>query len=262
MFAASHRVALPLLLALLPARAPSLRPVPAVDGLPPRGRAASTATEQPPATRIDAAIFTVRVRGEPLGREQISVHRATGGDGVALELRSESALGERRIALRIDADARGAPLRYALEERRGTEIALRIVGQRQRNRFATQTRAGGTEAAREFLAVAGTVIVDDDGLAQYALLLQGQRTAPERGRRTLQTVAPRGDRQGSITLTRAADPDTVTIDGQLRPAVRWQLVTDRQETRWLWSDAEGRLLRVSIPARQLDARRDEFPRSP
>jgi hypothetical protein len=249
-----RRIAVPLLLALVPTLAAATSTV--------RGYPANPGIAQPPTTRLDAAIFSVRVRGEQVGREQISVHRASAADGVALELRSESAIGDRRIALRIDAEAVGAPVRYALEERSGTEITLRIIGQRQRTRFATQTRAGGTEAAREFLATTGTVILDDDGLAQYALLLQGQHSVPTGSRRTIRTIAPRADRQGSVQLTRAADSDTVTIDGLIRPAIRWELVTDRQETRWLWSDSMGRLLRVSIPARQLDARRDEFPRSP
>lgn len=192
----------------------------------------------------------------------MSIQRAPGADGVALEVRSESAVGDRRVALRIEADAQGAPVRYALDERRGTTIALRIAGQRQRGRFATQTRTDSSEAAREFLTVPGAVILDDEGIAQYALLLQGPRPTAAGASRAIPIVAPRGDRQGSAQLTLESQRDSVAIDGIGRPAWRWRLVTDREERQWLWSDADGRLLRLSVPARQLDARRDEFPRTP
>jgi hypothetical protein len=67
------------------------------------------------------------------------------------------------------------------------------------------------------------------------------------------------NRERSIRVTRDAVLDTVTVAGVRRPAARW-IVDDAGDRRVLWVDADGRVLRITVPARGLEAIRDDVPR--
>ncbi|MFN9088666.1 MAG: hypothetical protein ACK5W7_14205, partial [Gemmatimonadaceae bacterium] len=68
---------------------------------------------QPPA-RLDVGSFTILLNGQRVGREQFSVQRVDAGDGATLELRAESSIGDRRSAMRLEADSAGTPVRYSV----------------------------------------------------------------------------------------------------------------------------------------------------
>lgn len=222
--------------------------------LPPaRGTAQSTPQ------RLDVGSFTIVLNGQRIGREQFSIQRLAGADGATLEIRSESAIGERRTAMRLEADSAGTPVRYSIEERRGAEESLRLGGQRVRGRFATLSRSTTGEAAREYLLRPNAVVVEDDGFVQYALLVRGRALAPGAGV-TLPSLTPVANSQGAVRVVLEADRDTVTIAGARRTARRWRVVTASGDTRLVWAEAEGLLLRVRIPGRGLEAIRDDVPR--
>ena len=229
-------------------------------------RDARTAMDQQ-TDRVDVGSFTLFMKNQRSGREQFSIRRVSAGDGVAFELRSESAIGDFRSAVRLEVDSAGSPIRYTLEERTGAEVTMRLGGQRVRGRFATLARGPLGEAAREFLLVAGALVIEDDGIMQYALVvrravLRAQRLRAEAPDDTAQisTLTPSGNRTGSIRLVRVSNADTIVIAGSRQPSARWRVVTDGGDVRDVWADAEGRLLRVRIPARGLDAVRDDIPR--
>jgi hypothetical protein len=215
------------------------------------------ATPQP--SRLDEGSFTVVVNGQRAGREQFSVQQVVSAEGVAFELRSESAIGDRRTAMRLEVDSAGTPVRYSLEERRGAETTLRLGGQRVRGRFATLARSITGEAAREYLLRPGALVVEDDGIVQHALLVRRRALQAGAGV-TLPSITPVANAQGIVRLVLEAEADTVSIAGARRSARRWRAVTDAGETRIIWADGEGRLLRLTIPARGLDALRDDVPR--
>lgn len=207
--------------------------------------------------RIDEGSFTVLMGGQRVGREQFSVHLIRSGDAT-YELRSESAYGERRAAMRLEADSAGTPLRYSLEERQGTEQVLRLGGQRIRDRFTTLARSTTGEAAREYLLTPGTVIVEEDGWVQYALLV---RLPLEKSGDavTLPSLSPSANSRGPVHIVLETVSDTLAMTGMRRHARRWRVVTASSEVRMVWADSLGRILRVMIPSRALDARRDDVP---
>lgn len=218
------------------------------------------ATSQPAAqARLDVGSFTILVNGQRVGREQFSVQRVTSQDGGTLEARSESAIGDRRVAMRLETDSAGTPVRYSVEERRGADVTLRLGGQRVRGRFATLARSSTGEAAREYLLRAGAVVIEDDGIVQYALLLR-DRTIAEGADITLPSLTPIANSQGTVRLALEARADTIVVAGVRREARRWQVTANGGERRVIWADAEGRMLRLSIPARNLEALRDDVPR--
>lgn len=219
------------------------------------------AFSQPPApNRLDVGSFTVLINGQRAGREQFSVQRLTSSpDGGTLEVRSESAMGDRRVAMRLETDSAGTPVRYSVEERRGAEVTLRLGGQRVRGRFATLARSSTGEAAREYLLRPGAVVVEDDGVVQYALLVHN-RALTETSGITLPSLTPTANAQGVVRVVLEARSDTITVAGVRRDARRWRITSSSADPRFVWADADGRLLRLRIPARNLEALRDDVPR--
>lgn len=209
--------------------------------------------------RLDEGSFTLLVDGQRAGREQFSVQRVASADGATLALRAESAMGDRRSAVRLEADSAGTPVRYTVEARRGAETTLRLGGQRVRGRFATLARSSTGEAAREYLLRPEAVVVEDDGLVQYAVLVLGRKLATGDSI-TLPSLMPSANSQGTVRLVLEATDDQVVVAGTRLAARRWRVVAARDEVRRLWTDADGRLLRVTIAARRLDAIRDDVPR--
>lgn len=224
----------------------------------PTSRAILRPTAPQPA-RLDAGSFTVLLNGQRVGREQFSVQRLAPVDGATLEVRSESAVGEKRTAMRLEADSAGTPVRYSVEERQGTEVTLRLGGQRVRGRFATLARSVTGESAREYLLRPQAVVVEDDGFVQHALLLWGRRLVPGDGV-TLPSLTPVANAQGAVRIVLEAEADPVVIAGARRVARRWRVVTASGELRLVWTEPEGPLLRVQIPSRGLEAVRDDVPR--
>jgi hypothetical protein len=213
---------------------------------------------QPPA-RLDVGSFTILLNGQRVGREQFSVQRVDAGDGATLELRAESSIGDRRSAMRLEADSAGTPVRYSVEERRGTELLLRLGGQRVRGRFATLARSVTGEAAREYLLRPGAVVVEDDGFVQHTLLVRARALAVDSGV-TLPSLTPVANAQGAVRIVLEAEADEVSIAGTRRPARRWRIVTASGELRLVWAERDGQLLRIRIPGRGLEALRDDVPR--
>ncbi|WP_309673225.1 hypothetical protein [Gemmatimonas sp.] len=215
---------------------------------------------QPPAqARLDVGSFTLLVNGQRAGREQFSVQRVTSQDGGTLEARSESAIGDRRVAMRLETDSLGSPVRYSVEERRGADVTLRLGGQRVRGRFATLARSSTGEAAREYLLRPGAVVIEDDGIVQYALLVRDRTLADGTGI-TLPSLTPIANSQGAVRVVLETSRDTIVVAGVRREARRWRVTAGSGDLRLVWADPEGRLLRLSIPARNLEALRDDVPR--
>lgn len=219
--------------------------------------ASSQASAQ--SVRVDVGSFTTFVDGRRAGREQFSLQAINSADGRSFELRMESAAGERRAAVRLETDSAGTPLRYTVEERDGARITLRLGGQRVRGRFATLARGTRGEAAREYLLTAGAIVLEQDGIHQYSMLLRNRRLGEGDSLR-VPTLAPVENQQGRVVLTLESMADTVTIAGSRRTALRWRATTDAGDARLIWADPEGRILRLRIPSRRFEALRDDVPR--
>jgi hypothetical protein len=161
--------------------------------------------------------------------------------------------------VRLETDSAGTPVRYAVEERTGAVVALRLGGQRIRGRFATLARSTRGEAAREYILSPGAIVLEEDGVHQYAMLVRSRRLAPG-DTLAIPTLTPIENRQGVARLVLVSAHDTVTIAGSRRDALCWRVLTSMGEARTIWADADGRVLRVRIPARGFEAIRDDIPR--
>jgi hypothetical protein len=54
--------------------------------------------------------------------------------------------------------------------------------------------------------------------------------------------------------------DSIVVAGVRLAATRWRIIANSSEARLVWTDAEGRLLRLLIPDRHFEALRDDVPR--
>jgi hypothetical protein len=211
------------------------------------------------ADRVDAGSFSVMEKGVRIGREQFSIRRAPSPDGTAFELRAESVVGERRFAVQQSVDSAGSPVHYSLEIREGTTVAVRAGGQRVRGRFATQARRQSGESAREYMIAAGVIILEPGFYHQIAVVLRGRQAVEGQAvEMTVLSVLDNSQQQQRLTLE--ARDDQVIIGGVRTAARRWRLESGSALVRTVWGDAEGRVLKVSIPAQSLEAVRDDLPK--
>jgi len=213
----------------------------------------------PQLATVDVGSFTLYIDNERAGREQFSMQRVKTVDGASLALRAESAIGNRRVAMQLETDSLGTPIRYSIEERIGTAVTLRLGGQRVRGRFTTLARSTTGEAAREYLLVPGALVIEDFGVVQYALMVR-RRLMAVGDSVAVPILTPAANVQRVMHLTLLARSDTVSIAGSRRAAQRWQVRSETGEIRLLWADEEGLLLRLEIPSRRLVAVRDDVPR--
>ena len=209
--------------------------------------------------RLDVGSFTLLLNGVRVGREQFSMQRMQSQEGGVLELRAEAATGERRTAMRLETDSAGTPVRYSYEERVGAEITVRLGGRRVRGRFATLARGKLGEAAHEYLLEPGALVLEDNGVLQYALLIRN-RQGSVHDTVSVPVLSLGHNLQGLVQLARETNRDTVSIAGARREATRWSVVSLSGEVRVVWADADGRILRVLIAARGFEAVRDDVPR--
>jgi len=205
---------------------------------------------------LDVGSFTILREGARVGREQFSLRHVGSPDGVAFELRAESAIDDRRLATRLETDSAGSPLRYTAEVRSGANIVLRLGGQRVRGRFATLARTDRGEAAREYLLPDGALVLEVESFHQVAMAIRARR---DRTDFTVRALAPMENRERDVRLTLDVPVDSVTVAGVRLAAARW-IVDDPGRRRVLWTDAENRVLRVTVPALGLEAIRDDVPR--
>lgn len=218
-----------------------------------------SAVAQAQTDRVDVGSFSITQQGHRVGREQFSLRKAPSPDGSAFELRSESVVGDRRVTVQLTTDSLGSPVRYSLEIREGTRVTVRAGGQRLRSRFTTQTIRGTGESVREYLLVPGVIVLEADFYHQLAFVLRGRAlNVGKTVELTALSVLDNGQRQ--LRLALESREDSVTIAGTARAAFRWKLDDGAGMVRTLWGDAEGRLLRVTIPSRSIDVVRDALPK--
>ncbi|MEO7361214.1 MAG: hypothetical protein ABI120_12855 [Gemmatimonadaceae bacterium] len=211
------------------------------------------------ADRIDAGSFSIQQQGHRVGREQFSLRRAPAPDGSAFELRSESIAGERRVAVQLTTDSLGSPIHYSLQIREGTRVTVRAGGQRVGARFSTQTLRDNGESAREYALVPGMLVLESEFYHQLAFVVRG-RTIEVGEPVDFSAVSLLESTQRTVQLTLESRSDSVTIAGASTPAFRWKLFDGTGLARTVWSDAEGRLLRIVVPSRSIEVTREALPK--
>jgi hypothetical protein len=208
-----------------------------------------------PAATIDAGSFTILDSNRVVGREQFSVVRAPSGAAWAIELRSDAVRADVQWSWRLQVDSAGRPVSARRETRTSGQITARATGAQSRGRFATLSRDGRTEAAREFRSSGRTVLTDP--VVLHPLTLAARVLVRDS---IAQAIGLDGAPPVVIRRT-AVMADSVRIADRLlaarRISARWS-----DEDIVLWTDPQDRLLAVEWPLRARRAVRDDPPSVP
>jgi hypothetical protein len=205
---------------------------------------------------VDEGAFRVAVNGEVIGREDFSVRRVGRGNEARLILRATLELdlpaGRRSVTSAMEASGESlAVTAYQMKVTgsRTAEVYVTASG----NRFLSKLISPEGEEVREYRAGPGSILLDQHLAHQYHLL------QPFLGRTeavSVSVLAPEAGTQSRMTLSMVGEEE-VRIGTDLVRGRHYRL-KGPEETREIWFDEQGRILRVAIPARGYLAERESL----
>lgn len=206
---------------------------------------------------IDEGAFRLSLDGEIVGREEFSIRRAGAGENARVILRGAVELdapgGHRSLAPALE--ARGSDLAVTAYQVKASGMeATEVYLTRSDRRFTAKIITSQGEELREFRAGPGSVLLDQQVAHQYYLL---SPLLDREGAVSVSILSPRDGRQVRGTLTHVGDEET-RVGTELVTASHHRLEVG-SETRHIWFDDQGRVLRVEIPARDYVAERESVP---
>ncbi len=202
---------------------------------------------------LDEGTFTISRNGTAVGRESFTIRSSAGGAaGAVVQARATVSYDDRRLTPVLKSDSIGSPTEYQLEVRAGANASEVLKGTIRRGRFSATMQTPRGENLKEYVVSEGALVLDEDVFHQYYFLARGNRTGsvpvvvPHRNVQLVMRIEDRG----------AA---TLSVGGQSISARAFLLVEPGGGNREIWVDAQGRVLKVSIPSRGITALRDEPP---
>ena len=200
---------------------------------------------------IDDGTFTISRKGSPIGREAFRIARVAAAGGQVYRGSGTTVVEDRRYTTVLGTDSTGLPVAY--EARLTYEgKSLRIEGRGRPGRFSVLSSTTGGESAREYVLDNGALLMEEEVFLHFffvPLAAASPRVA---------VIVPRTAQQSSYAIE-AKGSETVDIAGVKVAARRFSISSDGS-SRDVWVDALGRLLKVSIPEKELVALRDDPPR--
>lgn len=203
-------------------------------------------------TVLEEGTFSLLQRGVRVGREDFSIRRVQSSSGMTMIAQANVITGEVRRTVVLSVDSTGYPLRYSHETFQAGRSAETATGESRGSLWSGRTVSVLGESAREFRLPPGTLAGDDD-IAHQTWFLLRFRTEGPMGR-----LVPRIFELQQVTLAPAGS-ELLRVGSVDVAAQRWTIRVGDQVVQELWTDSRGRLLRVRLPALELDALRDDIP---
>jgi hypothetical protein len=204
---------------------------------------------------LDRGTFVIERGGNEVGREDFAIRRST-GRGTAGGILAVATVHYRdrdlRPALELSGDL--TPISYQVDVSAGGRVVERFSAQFARGRIAARLATQQREVLQEFPVPAAVAVLDDDAFHQYYFLPR----AAAGGSRIVRLLRPRGPALADGEVRRIG-PDTVTVGSRTLSADRYVLRIGDSDERYFWFTADGDLLRVAEPAREVVATRTSPP---
>lgn len=210
-----------------------------------------------PTAIVDEGSFTVTRRGERVGRENFSIIRMPSARGAEYVAKGAAAYGERRLDPALRTDSAGTPISYQVGVRTGADVEQQLTAQVMRGRLSAKVQTPAGVSVREYLVSDGALLLDDGLFHQLYFLARDPRA---QGGGTIPVVVPQRSTQVSVRVKLVDANDSVRIGGRSLRARHFSVSEPGGETREVWSDADGRVLRVTMASSGLVAQRDDPPR--
>jgi hypothetical protein len=208
------------------------------------------------AVSTPAVTFTIYVRSEAIGTERVSVERTATGWTITSTGRLSAPLNivTRQLEVRYDADWQ--PLSLSLDATAaGREIALRtaVDGTTARNEMTTD---GKTEQKVDTIP-AGSILLPNPFFATYEALAARLHTAAA-GSEVPVYIAPNASFAVRVGESAPERIETAARTFEARRTRFTLMQPGLPLDAELWSDDAGRLVRLSIPAQNLDVIREDI----
>jgi hypothetical protein len=201
---------------------------------------------------LDEGSFTISVNGQRVGREDFRIRSTPAANGTEVVATASVSYADRRVLPQMRADAEGVPVRYVVEVKDGPGVEESVTGLVGRGRVSARVKNARGESANEFVVSPGALVIDDDVFHQYYFIAR-------RAGKSVSVIVPRRNTQVTMRVTAAGD-DKVSIGGTPIDAKRYTIADPGGADREVWTDAGGRVLKVTIPSRGVVALRDDPPR--
>lgn len=209
---------------------------------PHRGSAQSERT-------IDEGSFTITVNGQRAGRETFTILAEPRGDGWEQIARGTLSYGDTLLTPKLSADPTGSAVAYQIETRNSNDSWKGTI---VRGRVSAHIHSARGESEKEYIVTDGALILDDGVYHQYYFI--PQRTTNG----SVAVLIPRRNTQIRLKVT-ATGNERLTVGTRELDARHFVLTEPDGAKRELWVDSQGRVLKVTIPARGIVAMRDDPP---
>ncbi len=198
---------------------------------------------------IDEGVLRVRIGRAEVAREEFSITQGGSFDGrLGYRITATAFYPPRRtrvvIAPAVDIGADSQPRLVEFEAR--TADAVRTIAQIGPGRLTIRRFWRGGENFIEYRSSSRVLVVDDSVFALYAI-------PPGLTPGDVLLVAPRTEVRLEARLDNLGRGETV-VDGR-RYSLLHLVLTAGTDTRHLWYNDDGRLMKVEIPSRGLSAER-------
>lgn len=214
------------------------------------------ATAESQSVTLDEGTMRIFIDGGQVGTETFAIRRAGSGADAQVIATAEIQMDvpEGRVDLRPALQASGSEMAVSAYQIRVTghrqeEIRVELGDRRYRTRISSERG----EQEREHRATPGTILLDTDVAHQYYFVTS--RIGPEGG--SVPVIVPREGQQFNLSVTLLGDAQ-IQIGGQNTTARHYRL-EGNGETRELWVDGEGRVLRLEFTERGYMAEREQLP---
>lgn len=201
--------------------------------------------------------YTVFLRSRPIGQEAVAVIRHT--DGWVIR-------GSNRLGPPLDVVTRTAEIHYDLQWRparmlidgvtRGQEVSIKTTF--ANGLASSEIAVAGTSSTKSDPVAADTVVLPNAFLGSYAAL--ARRLIGLAAGATLRGyIAPHGEVAMRLD---GVFPERIETPRQALAATRYAMVVSNPKPQGdvpmsVWTDADGALLRMSVPAQTLEIARDD-----
>lgn len=200
---------------------------------------------------LDEGTYRISVAGRPVGNEIFALRREGRDVRAVGRVRLDtatSALPSMEAWLQTDADFR--PTVFRLRPQGAGQESYTAVREADRVRVRTTTAEG--ERYREFLAPEGLALFDPRLAHHWYPVIRSRAEELSDGPVRVPAILPvRGERvQMEI---RRSGREEIVLDGRTAEATRYEIAGDLTAT--VWTDGDGRVLRLSLPGLALSSSR-------
>jgi hypothetical protein len=201
----------------------------------------------------DHGTFEISIAGQKVGTEKFEILSARDGFTASAELELRVEEDGKTLVFHtfpeLVLDSRLRPLAYRWDQKGSSRSGLSIDFSTSPARVRYRTVNGKTDN-REFVLPKNVVVLDDNVLDQYELLVWlYDRTS--RGAQTFRAFTPQEALPGQVNVVESG-PGRGSVRGVEASLRRLTVTTDLAYID-LWVDGRERLQRVSIPAAQFGA---------